>query len=167
MSNAKTTLKNEIRLIPWWAYLLAVIVFIGFQVILGFAWRHTPNPPPLPFQIFIRIVPGIIVGFLVLLIGYVNQDAKLRNMNRTLWTLLVIFIPNAIGFILYFLLRQPRSIACPQCGTLMNPKFNFCSNCKFSLHPICPNCQRAVDPGDKFCPHCSHELVSEAARINS
>jgi membrane protease YdiL (CAAX protease family) len=167
MSNTKTTLKNEIRLVPGWAYFLAVVVLLVFQIILGFAWKHNPNPPPVPFQIFIRIVPGIIVGFLVMLIGYVNQDAKRRGMNRTLWTLLVIFIPNAIGFILYFLLRQPRSIPCPGCGTLMSPKYNFCPNCKYNLHPTCPGCQHAVNAGDKYCPYCSHDLVPEPARINS
>jgi hypothetical protein len=28
-------------------------------------------------------------------------------MNSLVWTLLVIFIPNGIGFIIYFLTRQP------------------------------------------------------------
>lgn len=167
MSNLKSTLKDEIRLIPGWAYILAGVIFVCFQLILGYAWRHAPNPPPLPFQIFIRIFPGIIVAFLVLLIGYVNHDAKLRGMNRTLWTLLVIFIPNAIGFILYFLLRQPRAIECPGCGNLVNPKFNFCPTCKYSLQPTCPGCQHAVNPGDKFCPYCAHELTSEPVRMNS
>ena len=158
MRNAKTTLKNEIRLVPAWAYLLTVIVFIGFQIVLGFAWRHTPNPPPFPFQIFIRTLPGIIVGFLVLLIGYVNQDAKLRNMNRTLWTLLVIFIPNAIGFILYFLLRQPAMQPCPQCHTPVQVSFNYCPACNTKLHPHCAQCQRPVRLTDTFCPYCGYKL---------
>jgi RNA polymerase subunit RPABC4/transcription elongation factor Spt4 len=167
MSNSKTTLKEEIRLVPGWAYVLAIAIFVCFEVVIGIAWKREPNPPPIALQYFIRFVPGTVVAFLALLIGYVNQDAKRRGMNRTLWTLLVIFIPNAIGFILYFLLRQPRAIQCPGCGAMMNPKFNFCPNCKYSLHPTCPGCQHAVNSGDKFCPYCSHELMSEPARVNS
>ena len=73
MSNAKTTLKNEIRLVPAWAYLLAVALFVAFQFLLGFAWRHTPNPPPAPVQILIRTFPGIILAFVALLIGTFTQ----------------------------------------------------------------------------------------------
>ena len=165
MTNPKTTLKEEIRIIPWWAYFLAGVAFLAFQIVLTVAWKRETNPPPVPLQLLLRIIPGILVTFYVLLIGYVNQDAKRRNMNRTLWTLLVIFIPNAIGFILYFLLRQPATIPCPKCGTLMKPSFNFCSNCKHNLHPTCPGCQHAVNPGDKYCPYCSHDLLP--AKVNS
>ena len=160
MSTSKTTLKNEMRIIPKWAYFLAGVAFICFQVVVEVAVTRSPNPPPIPLRIFLRIVPGILIACVVLLIGYVNQDAKRRNMNRTLWTLLVMFIPNAIGFILYFLLRQPATVPCPQCGTLMQPSFNFCPNCKYNLHPTCPGCQHAVNPGDKYCPYCSHDLLA-------
>ena len=126
MSNLNTTLKKELRVVPAWAYVVAIFAFVGLQIPLGILLRREPNPAPIPLQITLQIFSGVILGIVVMLIGYVNQDAKLRNMNRTLWTLLVIFIPNAIGFILYFLLRQPRSIPCPQCGALMEPEGHFC-----------------------------------------
>jgi RNA polymerase subunit RPABC4/transcription elongation factor Spt4 len=68
------------------------------------------------------------------------------------------FLPNAIGFILYFLLRHPLQINCPQCGTLLSQNFNFCPQCKYNLHATCPNCQRAIRSGDKYCPNCAFEL---------
>ncbi|MGE5325789.1 MAG: zinc ribbon domain-containing protein [Deltaproteobacteria bacterium] len=159
MNTQKTTFSKELQIIPWWAYLLALTIFLGFETIIGIAWRREPNPPPLALQYFIRFVPGTLLACFGLLIGYVNQDAKRRGMNRTLWTLLVTFIPNAIGFILYFLLRQPLPIPCPQCGALANPNFNFCPKCKSNLRPTCPSCQHAVNPGDNYCPNCSRELA--------
>ena len=53
------------------------------------------------------------------MIAYVNRDAKRRGMSSALWTFLVIVLTPAyfaIGFILYFLMRQPLPYACPQCG---------------------------------------------------
>jgi hypothetical protein len=61
-------------------------------------------------------IPPFLLVF-VLLIGYVNGDARRRGMRYVLWTLLAIFIPNAIGIILYFVLRDPLMRVCQQCGT--------------------------------------------------
>jgi RNA polymerase subunit RPABC4/transcription elongation factor Spt4 len=93
--------------------------------------------------------------------GYVNRDAKRRNMNSTLWTLLVIVLFPAylaIGFIIYFLVREPLPYTCPQCPATVNARFNFCPNCKYNLRPACPQCQREVFDDDKFCPYCATEL---------
>jgi double zinc ribbon protein len=167
MDTQKSSLSNEIRVVPWWAYLLALTIFLCFEIIIGIAWTREHNPPPLALQYFIRFVPGTVLAFFGLLIGYVNQDAKRRGMNRTLWTLLVTFIPNGIGFVLYFLLRQPLPVPCPQCGNPTNPNFNFCPKCKFNIRPTCPGCQHSVNPGDKFCPNCSHELLPERSQVGS
>lgn len=160
MIEEKPQITEEIRLIPWWAYTLAVALFAAVQALMHLVgFRREPHPPPLPLQIFFGFMAGAVVAFLMLLIGYVNRDAKRRGMNTALWTVLVIFIPNAIGFIIYFLLRQPLLVACPQCGTAANPSFNYCPKCKFNLHPTCPECHRAVRVGDAYCAYCAHEFT--------
>ena len=159
MNEEKPQIGEEVRLIPWWAIGLAVVIFIGFQVLMHtILARPEHHPPPLPLRTFFSIMGGAILAFLVLLIGYVNRDAKRRGMNTALWTLLVIFIPNAIGFIIYFLLRQPLMVKCPQCSSMAHPSFNFCPKCKYNLRPTCPSCRRAVQVGDTFCPYCAREL---------
>jgi RNA polymerase subunit RPABC4/transcription elongation factor Spt4 len=101
-----------------------------------------------------------VLAFLILLVGYVNRDAKRRGMNYKLWTILVLFIPNAIGYIIYFMVRKPIMGACPQCGAMVNPAFTFCPKCKFILHPACPQCHRTIEVGTTYCPYCSAELKS-------
>jgi cytochrome bd-type quinol oxidase subunit 1 len=154
----ESVFSREIRIIPSWAYVLALVLFVSVQVLMHLAFRQEHNPPPFLLSLFLSVMMGCILAFLALLIGYVNRDARRRNMNVSLWTLLVIFIPNAIGFILYFLLRQPVLIECPQCAEKVNPNYNFCPKCKFHLRPTCPVCQRAIQPGDTYCPYCAHEL---------
>jgi RNA polymerase subunit RPABC4/transcription elongation factor Spt4 len=159
MLEEKPQISEEIRVIPWWAFLLAALLFAGIQMLLHLvAFRRDPHPPPFPLQIFIGFMAGGILAFLTLLIIYVNRDAKRRGMNVTLWTIAVIFIPNAIGFVLYFLLRQPLASACPQCATMVNRGLNYCPKCRFALHPACPECHRAVRVGDTYCPYCAYEL---------
>jgi RNA polymerase subunit RPABC4/transcription elongation factor Spt4 len=152
-------IREEIRIIPLWAVVLAIVLFFGVPLLFhAYVWPGEQNPPPYPVQILISLMVGSISAFFVLLIGYVNKDAGRRGMSRTLWTLVVIFVPNAIGFIIYFVVRQPLLIRCPQCESIVAPGSNFCPSCRFSFSPTCPRCQSSVNPGDAYCPNCGHEL---------
>ncbi len=162
-SEGKFDIREEFRLIPKVMVLVAVLVFLGMQALLVLvAFRHDPHAPPVAVQVLIATLAGSVLGIFMLLYGYVNRDSKRRGMNSTLWTLLVIFIPNAIGFIIYFVVRQPVMAKCPQCGATVNPAFNYCPKCKFNLHPACPQCHRAIEVGTTFCPYCSAELKGQA-----
>jgi hypothetical protein len=158
MSNEKVRFTEELRIIPGWAYGLAILLLVGLDTLIPFARRHDAHPMPLPAMIAVMTLGGLVVACLGLLIGYVNRDAKRRGMNVTLWTIIVIFVPNAIGFIIYFLAREPMVFKCPQCSTMVSARFNFCPTCKFNLNPTCPECKHAVRPGDRFCPYCAHDL---------
>jgi len=159
MLDEKLQIREEVRVIPRWAYLLSALLFLGMQMFLQLvAFRDDPHPPRLPFQILIGLLAGSVLAFLPLPFIYVNRDAKRRGMNVTLWTFAVILIPSAMGFILYFLLRQPLAAPCPQCGTMVTRGLNYCPKCRFALHPACPECHRAVRVGDTYCPYCGHEV---------
>ena len=163
MSETGLNIADEAKLIPGWAVALALAVFAGMQVLMhGVLFPREPHPTPLAWRVFVSTLAGLVLMFYVLLVGYVSRDARRRGMNVTRWILLVIFVPNAIGFIIYFVLRQPLRISCPQCGHSADPAFNFCPRCKLGLHPACPECHRAVRAGDLFCPFCAKPLAGEA-----
>jgi len=157
-------MRKEIVSIPAWAFVVAAIVFIAVPFVFfrfSGVWSPDSGAPRL-FQIVLTFLPGTILAFLALMVGYVNKDAGQRGMNRTLWTLIVIFIPNAIGFILYFLLRNPIRVECPKCGTVVDPRVNFCPSCRYSFHPTCPQCRSTVRRGDTFCANCGTQIDSAA-----
>ncbi|HXK61581.1 MAG TPA: zinc ribbon domain-containing protein [Acidobacteriota bacterium] len=159
MKRERFDLGREIRVVPRWSIIVALLLFVGTQfVFFRFLWPSEQNPPPLALQIAFTTLAASALAFLVLMVGYVNRDAGRRGMSRTLWTLLVIFIPNAIGFIIYFLVRNPLRVQCPQCGAVIEPSVNFCPSCRFALRPTCPQCKSAINPGDRFCPKCGREL---------
>lgn len=109
-------------------------------------------------QIAFATWPALLLIGWVILIGYVNADARRRGMRYVMWTILAIVIPNAIGIILYFVLRDPLSSPCPSCGHLAGPGFVFCPQCGTELAPACPACKRAIKADWKRCAYCGTQL---------
>jgi hypothetical protein len=105
--------------------------------------------------VFLLALVGVAtVGAYVLLVGYVCGDARRRGMSSVLWTLLAIFIPNAIGIILYFLLREPIPVPCPNCGTPAKKGDAFCAGCGAAVRAACQACRQPVEPGARNCTRC-------------
>jgi ABC-type Fe3+ transport system permease subunit len=168
---------DEFQIIPRWLVVLVVVLYVMALVIavsVNLAQRHNPDgnymfPPELrdnPALASLALAglvtaTSLALAILIFLIAYVNRDAKRRGMNSALWTILVIILLPAwgfIGFVIYFLMREPLPYPCPQCGTSVSARYNFCPNCKCNLHPSCPQCKREVGEMDKFCPHCGNDL---------
>jgi hypothetical protein len=100
------------------------------------------------------------LGVFVLLVGYVFADARRRGMNHVLWTLLAIFIPNAIGIILYFILRDPIAVPCPSCSAPARKGHAYCAACGTAVRPACPQCHQPVEPGWRNCARCGATLLA-------
>ena len=170
---------EEFRIIPKGLIWIVVALFLIAQIIAFSVNRWNAehygelfpyelrDTPVLAYLALAGIITGasLFVATLIFMIAYVNRDAKRRGMNPTLWTLLaIILLPGylIIGFMVYFLMREPLPYPCPQCGASVGARFNFCPNCKCNLHPSCPNCKREVVETDKFCPYCAQELGTAA-----
>jgi RNA polymerase subunit RPABC4/transcription elongation factor Spt4 len=164
----QTGLSAEIKIIPIWAWVLAGVAFVAAQWFFNIAVVRHPQPHPIPAwaRPFLGLLLGLVAGCYFLLIGYINRDAKRRGMSPILWTILAIVVPNALGIILYFLLRLPLRRLCPQCGHTVQPGFSFCPHCSYKLSPTCPQCQRAVDPNDIFCPYCGTSMRNAAGPVS-
>ena len=158
-----TRFMDEVRIISPWTYLLVGFGFLAAIAAVVYATLSGKPPMPLAAMVPLAIFGGMIVGCYILLIGYVYRDAARRGMSPIAWTLLAICVPNALGIVLYFVLRKPRIATCPQCGNALQPGFNFCPSCNYKLSPSCPSCQRAVGVNDVYCPYCGTSLRNQAA----
>lgn len=170
----KTTFRAELRVIPRWPIRLLVALYILAVALVTLVILHGPNAVPkdlsgepvaVKLLAMFGIVTGIAIGVsvVVMFFGYIWADAKRRGMNPILWLLVSILVPYLIGAILYFVVREPLRLNCPQCGHSVNPHFNFCPACKYDLRPNCPQCRRAVRAGDRYCPYCGTTLQAETA----
>ena len=77
------------------------------------------------------LLAGVVIAIWVLGLGYVYADARRRAMPPILWTLIAVFIPNLLGFLLYFALRRPIALPCPHCGQPTTAEQRFCSWCGY------------------------------------
>lgn len=169
-----TTFGAELRVIPrvlvkiLWALYIAAVVIAALASIFE---RHLLIKPLVAEPVGIRLLGmfGIVTGvaiaasILILFYGYIWADAKRRGMSPFLWLIVAILVPNLIGVILYFIVREPLPLNCPQCGRTLNPHFNFCPGCQFNLRPNCPQCRRTIRAQDRFCPHCGFNLPTDAS----
>jgi len=158
MAHENTRFVDEFRIIPGSLKIVAITLFIVGQIAAQIGYFADSRQDPLIAFVGGAAAVSLVLGFLLMLFGYINRDAKRRGMNSTLWTLLAIFVPYAIGVIIYFLMREPLPYNCPACGALVNARFNFCPGCNHDLRPSCPQCKREVRLEDKYCPYCAQEL---------
>jgi len=175
---------QEFKLVPRWLIWTTVVLFLIAQVIgqivLHFQLANhervfgpeLDNDPGAAGAALVGIITAgfLVCAIVIFMVGYVNQDAKRRGMNSTLWTFLVLVLMPGyfiLGFIIYFLMREPLPYDCPQCGTTVGARFNFCPNCKFNLHPSCPSCKREVAEADKFCAYCGTDLEPAVKTLES
>ena len=166
---------NEFKLVPRWLIWTVVVLYVIAQIIGQYVLQYQlghhidvfgpdlDNDPGAAGAALFGIITGasLVLAFMVFMVGYVNKDAKRRGMHSALWTFLVIvLLPGyfVLGFIIYLLMREPLPFNCPQCGTTVGARFNFCPNCKCNLHPACPQCKREVAETDKFCAYCGQDL---------
>ena len=163
MNQAKSHFRSELAIIPPVAWGIAVLAFALMQIcLLGLLPHYERDIPPMPFLVLISLCGGIVVAIIVLLVGYVNADSRRRGMNPLLWTLLVIFVPKALGFIAYFLLRKPLLQPCPKCGTPVGADFGYCQKCGHALKPFCCHCGRVISSSYVCCPFCGKTVAATA-----
>jgi MFS family permease len=181
---------EEFRVVPRWLLVTVVLLWllaiaIGTMVNLGYSFAIYSSPhhvemhheiwpyelrdnPVLASAALAGVITSMAIplGGFLLLLGYVYRDAKRRGMHAGLWIMLILILSPAylaIGFLLYFFLREPLPYGCPQCGTTVGARFNYCPNCDNNLHPACAHCRHEVGEADKFCPNCGNTLPRSGA----
>jgi hypothetical protein len=171
---------QEFKIVPGWLMAIMLALYVIALTIVQVVNATTPGGIGpwdirddrilIPFALAgIVTAAAIPVSIFVFLIGYVYRDAKRRGMSAGAWTFLVIALMPAyllLGFIVYFVMREPLPFDCPQCGTKVGARFNYCPNCKYDLHPTCPQCKREVLESDKFCSFCGQSLASQPVTEN-
>jgi hypothetical protein len=154
--------RNELKVIPhgiWIAtyvlWSLAVAGSIG-PFVISRVWGTSISPFTL-----MMLIPLLFLSIYMLLVGYVYGDARRRGMrNAWTWTLLAIFIPNGIGILLYFVLREPMPVRCHSCNETHKPGLAFCPNCGARTERSCEQCHCPVEETWRNCAHCGVRLIA-------
>ena len=157
-------LREETNMISTGIWTLAGIVYLAMTACLFLiVSRSASNFEYWPTFVKVLFLFGIpvLLFFYVVFVGYVYRDAQRRGMRHVMWTLLVMFIPNMIGFILYFILRDPILQGCRQCGAGYPYGFRLLPKCGAPRAQTCPQCRRQVEPDWTHCAQCGAKLQVE------
>jgi zinc-ribbon domain/Phospholipase_D-nuclease N-terminal len=112
-----------------WAWILAVLpLLIGLVVGYVTSDRGTAVWTIIMFG-SAGLVFGIFLATWLLCLGFVFADARRRGMPAVLWVLVATFFPHLLGFLLYFVMRQPIAVICSHCGMTVSNHQRFCSWC--------------------------------------
>lgn len=155
--------REELRVIPGIAWVIAGLFFVFVEVLmwqLAFPGDSDLRNASILVRVCVSVLGASVLPAYVLLVGYVSRDAARRGMRQALWTLIAIFVPNGIGIILYFVMREPLLGLCPKCATPTKATFAFCHQCGAELSVACPQCRRPVESEWKACAYCGTNLSS-------
>ena len=142
-------LRNFLDLVPRPVRIAALIVaFLAplTGLAAGVLWRASWQ---LPFcaggticSLAIVALSGLLFGLMlavwVLGLGFVYADARRRAMRPVLWLLVAALFPHLLGFLLYFVMRQPVASICPRCRRIISSNQPFCSWCGAPQFPSPP-----------------------------
>jgi hypothetical protein len=151
---------DEMKIIPLPARIAAIIaalivpfVTVVFILLVSLNQRHG-SLAWVPFAAIAGLTVMMVLSVYILLVGYIVGDSRRRGMRPLLWALLAIFIPNAIGIILYFILREPLLKHCSKCGAAAQASYTYCAVCGEALSKTCPGCHGPLQPGWSHCARC-------------
>lgn len=118
-----------------WAWVLA-----GCMLLIGLVAGYKTAGPGAMLRTMstygsAALVFGVVAGIWLLCLGFVYADAQRRGMRAVLWVLVAFFFPHLLGFLLYFVLRQPIAASCTLCGSTVADHQRFCSSCGTPLAP--------------------------------
>lgn len=133
------------------------------------------------FASFGNILLFSLVIFWLVVVGWVWADSGERTTKRSLRILyiLIVFILNIPGLIIYLIIRPSETIEqiywgdlerrylkfetselgdCPSCCTQLYPGYEHCPNCGFEIKKKCPSCQMLVSRDSKYCVYCGTQI---------
>ncbi|WP_315115992.1 zinc ribbon domain-containing protein [uncultured Clostridium sp.] len=162
------TYDNDSNKNPFKVLFYVLVGLVGLGIILFganiFTSRHIGGEEfwaVFPAMIFIPLVFLIPITILIVIGRFVYYDAQSRGMEPWLWLLVVIFVPNFIGLIIYLVVRSSytsNNKKCFNCGSYVREDYNICPSCGNHLKNSCSQCGRAVEKGWSMCPYCGNHL---------
>ncbi len=109
--------------------------------------------------VFFVLIFVLSLATTILTAVWIYKDAKKRDMDAVMWTLLAVLIPSYIGVIIYLVTRYKQKIyVCPRCGSDVKEEYTVCPTCTLQLKRQCPQCGLACEEMWHNCPRCSAPL---------
>lgn len=118
------------KTVKLWAWIIVIgAVAAGLAVAAVATAAHAASLWTIPLYSAAGLFLGILFATWLLGLGFVFADARRRAMRPVLWVFVAILFPHLLGFLLYFVMRQPLASPCGHCGQTIPSGQRFCSWC--------------------------------------
>lgn len=126
-------LRAFLNVVPKPVQLWASVV-VGCGLLIGLVAGYKGADPGAVLRMMLAgagggLVLGVVLALWLLCLGYVFADARRRGMRAVLWVLVAALFPHLLGFLLYFVMRQPIASTCAHCRQSVAPQQRFCAWC--------------------------------------
>jgi Double zinc ribbon len=139
------------------------VAISGLVALVGaLLWAIVAAGFPPALRIALTAAMALFIFLYGFLVSYVYGDAKRRGMRHRIWALVAALVPNGLGFLAYFLLRDPLLQSCGACGAPARRELAFCPQCGSSLRQVCPACRRPLETAWSHCAHCGTKIPGSA-----
>ena len=143
---------DGLKIIPRTAWVIGAVCYLGVATLALTVFIPGDKEMkywPLAGKLAIAYGMFLFAYAWVLLIGYVYADAKRRGMRYAMWMWLAALIPNGIGIIIYFILRDALPRPCPGCSSTCKIRICFLpilrNRDEAHLSQLRPSCGARVD----------------------
>jgi len=103
----------------------------------------------------------LIIKFIIMI--YIYNDSKSKEMITSFWILLILLIPSYIGLIIYLIFRKRNEYtSCPNCHFKIKRKTTICPKCNQVLIHKCPRCNQIIKEEWEICPYCTEILKRDS-----
>jgi cytochrome bd-type quinol oxidase subunit 2 len=140
--------------------IVVTLLVLGATALIVFSTDRLTSPDDQMAFVIMMIALLFSYGILTIIGVLVFRDATKQGMNPWMWVTIAVFVPNAIGIIIYLLVRsnERKKMRCHSCGNEVQSDFAKCPHCGTDLKMLCPGCNKPVDSVWNICPYCSHAL---------
>ena len=151
-------LRRELAVVPR----IGVLISLLAALLAAAGWSFAAQGFPIVLRLLLGAGWVLLFFGYGLLVSYIYGDARRRGMRHVLWTVIAAAVPNGLGIIAYFLLREPPLRPCAACGAGVKRGFAVCPRCGAAVAETCAACRRALDPSWSHCAHCGAPVSSQA-----
>ena len=118
---------KSVQLWAWITVVATAVIALTMGILTITA--HHGSLWTIPLYTLAGLFTGTLFATWLLGLGFVYADARRRAMQPVLWVMVALLVPHLLGFLLYFVLRQPLASPCGHCGQQIPSGQRFCSWC--------------------------------------
>lgn len=122
------------KILFWALTSLFLVCFAGMGYMM-FQYMNEITSDDLVWYVVVCILMVLLPSMYIILAIVIYKDASRKKMNVWLWMTAVMYIPNLVGLLLYFIVRKQHQKMCTNCNRSVGRDFEYCPYCGQIINP--------------------------------